>query len=67
MNRKCRACPQEHSIYLQAEPNWYRPTAREQFVDAVGCAASMAGILIFAVVLWLIAFGVAVALTGGSK
>ena len=67
MNRKCRACPQEHSIYLQAEPNWYRPSAREQFVDAIGCAASMAGILIAAVAIWLIGVGVFIALSGGPK
>ena len=53
----CRACPQQHAVYLQAEPDWYRQSTGEQIKEAVGCAAQMAGILIGAVLLWLTAFG----------
>ena len=44
-------------VYVQPSYSFYRPTAREQFMDAVGCAASMAGILIGAVLVWLAIFG----------
>lgn len=57
MSRTCRACPQPHPIYLQAEPDWYRPSTVDQIKAAVGCLASMAGILIGAVLVWLAVFG----------
>lgn len=57
MTRTCRACPQPHPIYMQAEPDWYRASLSEQLSDAAGCAFSMAWILALAVFLWLTIFG----------
>ena len=64
MTRTCTSCPQPHPIYMQAEPNWYRPSTRQQVMDAIGCAFSMIGILALAVFLWLTAVGVYMVVTG---
>ena len=64
MTRICRACPQPHPIYMQAEPDWYRPSVGEQIKEAIGCAAQMAGILIAAVVVWLTVFALFALVTG---
>lgn len=56
MTRICRSCPQEHPIYTQALPDWYRPSIAEQISDAAGCAFSMGGILLAAVATWLVIF-----------
>ena len=67
MTRMCRACPNPHQLFLQAEPDWYRPSVGEQIKEAVGCFAQMLGILIAAVAIWLIGVGVFIALSGGPK
>ena len=67
MTRMCRACPNPHPLFLQAEPDWYRPSVGEQIQQAAGCAAQMAGIVVLAVLLWLLGVGVYIALTGGPK
>ena len=54
MTRTCRACSQPHPVYRQAEP--YRASLSDQISDAAGCAFSMAGILLAAVVTWLVIF-----------
>lgn len=64
MTRTCRACPQPHPIYMQAEPNWYRPTAMDNLRLAVGCLAQVAGALIASLVLWGLLFAL---LMGGTN
>ena len=44
-------------VYVRPTYETFQMTPREQFVDAIGCAAQMAGILIGAVVVWLTIFG----------
>ena len=50
--KRCRACPQEHAIYLQAEPDWYRPTLAEQVQQVAGCLAHMVALVIASLVIW---------------
>ena len=52
MTRTCKSCPVPHPMYLQAEPDWYRPSAAENVRLAVGCLAQMAGAILGAFVLW---------------
>ena len=64
MTRTCRSCSVPHPIYMQAEPNWYRPTAWDNVRLAVGCMAQLAGALIGSLVLWALLFAL---LMGGTN
>ena len=51
--RMCNTCGgRSHRPIYQAEPNWYRTTARQQILNVVGCAAQVAGALIASLVIW---------------
>jgi hypothetical protein len=50
-------------VYVKPTYDFYRPTAREQWIDAIGCAAQMAGIVILSVLLWLLGVGVYMVVT----
>ena len=52
MTRMCRACPNPHPLFLQAEPDWYRPSVGEQIQQAAGCLAHVAALLIGSLVIW---------------
>ncbi len=56
--RMCNTCGgRSHRPIYQAEPNWYRTTARQQILNVVGCAAQALGMVLVSLVLWALIFG----------